>query len=142
MRSTLFRQEALDSFRDRQLGDVLLARPLALSLLTALGVLVALGVVLFGFLADYTRKSHVPGYLAPTHGLIKVQATQWGTLIEKRVAEGQRVARGDTVYVLSTERSSPEVREAQAAAMTLLGERRASLLREIDQQATLAKFQG
>ncbi|HEU0201145.1 MAG TPA: HlyD family efflux transporter periplasmic adaptor subunit [Burkholderiaceae bacterium] len=138
MRSTLFRQEALDSHRDRQLGDVLLARPVALSLLTTLGALVALAVVLFGFFAEYTRKAHVAGYLAPTHGLIKVHASQSGTLTEKRVEEGRRVARGDALYVLSTERSSPEAGEAQAAAIAQLRERRSSLTGEIERQQVLA----
>jgi membrane fusion protein len=140
MRPTLFRQEALDSQRDRQLGDVLLARPVALSILTFAGVLVAVGLVLFGFFGEYTRKAHVAGYLAPTQGLIKVHAPQSGTLIEKRVEEGRRVARGEALYVLSTERSSLEAPEAQAAAIRKLRERRASLVGEIEQQAMLARL--
>jgi membrane fusion protein len=137
MRSTLFRQEAVDALRDRHLGDALMARPVALSALTALGVLVALGVVLFGVLAEYTRKAHVSGFLAPTHGLIRLHAPQSGTLTETYVEEGRRVARGDALYVLSTERSSPTAPEAQAAAIGQLRERRASLAREIGQRATL-----
>src|SRR5262245_23804629 len=92
MRSTLFRQEALDSFRDRHLGEVLLARPVALSLLTALSVFIALGVVSFGVFAEYTRKAKVTGYLAPTQGLIKLHAPQSGTLIDQHAMEGRRVA--------------------------------------------------
>lgn len=138
MRTTLFRQEALDSQRDKHLGDVLLARPLALSLLTGLGALIALGVVLFGCFADYTRKAHVSGYLAPTKGLIKVYPPQAGTLIDKQVEEGQHVKQGDTLYVLSTERTSLQARETQAAAIEQLRERRASLARDLDQHATLA----
>ena len=138
MRPTLFRPEALDSHRDQHLGDVLLARPVALHFLTALGAIIALGVVLFGCVAEYTRKAHVSGYLAPTKGLIKVYAPQAGTLIEKRVREGQSVRQGDTLYVLSTERSSLQAREAQAAAIAQLRERRASLMREIEQQAMMA----
>src|SRR5262245_53128391 len=138
MRSTLFRQEAVDAVRDRHLGDALTARPLALSLLTALGALVALGVVLFLVLAEYTRKAHVTGFLAPTRGLIKLHAPQAGTLTETYVEEGRRVARGDALYLLSTERSSPMAPEAQAAAIAQLRERRASLAREIEQRTTLA----
>lgn len=138
MRSTLFRQEALDSHRDRQLGDVLLARPVALILLTAVSVLVAAGIALFGTFAEYTRKAHVSGYLVPTHGLFKVHAPQAGTLVERRVDEGRRVARGEALYVLSTERSSLEAPEAQAAAIRQLRERRSSLAHEIERQAALA----
>jgi len=138
MRSTLFRQEAVDSQRDRHLGDALTARPVALSLLTALSVLVALGVFLFGLIAEYTRKAHVTGYLAPTHGVIKLHAPQAGTLTETHVEEGRRVARGDPLYALSSERSSPAAPESQAAAIAQLRERRASLAGEIEQQAALA----
>jgi membrane fusion protein len=138
MRSTLFRQEAVDSLRDRHLGDALAARPVALSLLTTLSVLVALGVLLFGLIAEYTRKAHVTGYLAPTHGVIKLHAPQAGTLTETHVEEGRRVARGDPLYSLSTERSSLVAPESQAAAIAQLRERRASLAREIEQHAALA----
>jgi hypothetical protein len=100
MRSTLFRQEAIDSLRERHLGDTLAARPMALSILTALSVLVALVVLLFGSTAEYTRKAHVTGYLAPTHGVIKLHAPQAGTLTETHVEEGRRVARGDPLYAL------------------------------------------
>jgi membrane fusion protein len=139
MRSTLFRQEALDAQRDRQLGDVLLARTVALSILTILGVLLGLAVVLFAAFAQYTRKVHVPGFLAPSQGLIKVHATQSGVLVEKRVVEGQHVARGATLFVLSSERSMPHVPEAHATAMERLRERRASLGRDIERQATLGR---
>ena len=138
MRSTLFRQEAVDSLRDRHLGDALTARPLSLSLLTALSVLVALGALLFGLIAEYTRKAHVTGYLAPTQGVIKLHAPQAGTLTETHVEEGRRVARGDPLYALSTERSSPVAPESQAAAIVQLRERRASLAGEIEQQAAQA----
>ena len=138
MRSTLFRQEAIDSLRDRHLGDALTARPLALSVLTGLSGLVALAVLLFGLIAEYTRKAHVTGYLAPTHGVIKLHAPQAGTLTETHVEEGRRVARGDPLYALSSERSSPAAPESQAAAIAQLRERRASLAGEIEQQAALA----
>src|SRR5262249_22229936 len=95
---------------------------------------------MFGFLAEYTRKAHVPGYLAPTHGLVKVNAPLAGTLVDMRVEEGRRVFRGDALYVLSTERSSPEVREAQAAAIAHLRERRESLARELEQHAVLSRL--
>jgi membrane fusion protein len=140
MRSTLFRPEVLDARQAPQLGTVLLAQPLALSLLTGLCALVAFAVVVFGCMADYTRKAHVSGYLVPTHGLIKVYTPQAGTLIERRVEEGQRVKRGDALYVLSTEHSSLQARDVRAQAISQLRERRSSLLRELDQQATLAKM--
>ena len=61
MRSTLFRQEAIDSLRDRHLGDALTARPVALSLLTALSVLVALVVSL----VRLDRRIHAQRRMSP-----------------------------------------------------------------------------
>jgi membrane fusion protein len=79
----------------------------------------------------------VSGYLAPSKGLIKVYAPEPGTLIEKHVREGQTVRRGDTLFVLSTERSSRETPEAQAAAIAKLRERRDSLKEELNKQVNI-----
>jgi membrane fusion protein len=79
---------------------------------------------------DYTRKEHVVGYLAPTSGLIKVYTPQAGTLLERRVTEGQAVKRGDVLLVISSDRSSANTRDAQAAVLARLAERRDSLHRE------------
>src|SRR5439155_81666 len=115
MRRALFRQEALDFHREKILGDVVLVRPLSISLLTSVAVLIALAVVGFAFWGEYTRKAHVTGYLEPNKGLIKVYAPQAGTLIEKHVTEGQSVKHGNILFVVSSERSSRETPEAQAA---------------------------
>src|SRR5690606_16737864 len=74
-------------------------------------------VVLFGSVGEYTRKARVSGYLAPSAGLIKVYAPAAGTLIEKRVAEGQRVKKGDVLFVVSTDPISGGEPQAQAAAI-------------------------
>jgi membrane fusion protein len=90
---------------------------------------------------EYTRKAHVSGYLAPAAGVIKVIAGQAGTLVDKRVKEGQTVARGDTLFVLSTERGSPETPAAQTAAIAALRQRQDALEREADAQAGIARMQ-
>ena len=68
MKRALFRQEALAFHREPLLGDVILVRPLSLSLLTSVAVCIALTVVSFAFWGEYTRKAHVTGYLVPTQG--------------------------------------------------------------------------
>jgi membrane fusion protein len=141
MRTGLFRQEALDHQREKLLGEVTLARPLSLSVLTALAVLMALAVLAFLCWGEYTRKARVSGYLAPSTGLIKVYVPQAGTLIEKYVREGQPVQRGDRLFVLSTERSSRETPETQAAAIAKLRERRDSLRQALAQQADIDRIQ-
>src|SRR5215510_12283229 len=134
MRRTLFRQEALDFHRAQLLGDVVLVRPLSVSLLTGAAVCIALAVVGFAYWGEYTRKAHVTGYLEPNKGLIKVYTPQAGTLIEKHVTEGQPVKQGAILFVVSSERSSRETPEAQATAMAQLRRRRESLHDELAKQ--------
>ena len=141
MRKDLFRREALDFNREKSFGDVILTRPLSFSLLTFFAVLFAIAIVVFAFFAEYTRKTHVVGYLAPDKGLIKVYAPQPGTLIEKKVKEGQQVKQGEVLFVLSTERSSREAAETQAATIAKLRERRASLANELNKQSTIDDIQ-
>jgi membrane fusion protein len=141
MRRDLFRREALDFNREKSLGDVVLVRPVSFSLLTIFAVAFAIAVIVFAFSAEYTRKTHVSGYLAPDKGLIKVYAPQAGTLIEKHVKEGQQVKRGDTLFVLSTERSSRESAETQATAIEKLKQRRTSLEKELAKQGTIDTIQ-
>ncbi|MDQ3261877.1 MAG: HlyD family efflux transporter periplasmic adaptor subunit [Pseudomonadota bacterium] len=141
MRRDLFRREALDFNREKSLGDVVLVRPISFSLLTIFAVAFAVAVLVFAFSAEYTRKTHVSGYLAPDKGLIKVYAPQAGTWIEKHVKEGQQVKRGDTLFVLSTERSSRDSAETQAAAIGKLKQRRASLETELAKQGAIDDIQ-
>jgi membrane fusion protein len=141
MRSTLFRPEAVDFAREKSLGDVLLLRPMSFSVLTLFSVALALCVLLFMACAEYTRKAHVVGYLAPNKGLIKIYAPQTGTLIEKHVKEGQEVAQGETLFVLSTESSSRDNVETQASAIEKLQERRRSLAAELGKQSTIDTIQ-
>jgi hypothetical protein len=66
--STLFRPEAVDGQRQSWLGEVRLARPLSLTLLTAFAVGVAVLLVAFLFVAEYTREAHLEGELASSPG--------------------------------------------------------------------------
>ncbi len=130
----LFRQEAIEFQRERHLGEVVLIRPPSSTFLTAIAVAVAIAVIGFAFWGEYTRKAHVQGYLAPSIGLINIYPPEAGTRIHKHVTEGQRVKRGDILFVLSTERSSGLTAEAQAAAIDQLRQRRDSLKEELSKQ--------
>lgn len=141
MRPTLFRPEALESNRDRALGDVLQLQSLSFTLWITLSVLLVVSVLFFAFHGEYTRKAHVSGYLTPNKGLIKIYAPQPGTLIEKHVKEGQVVEQGATLFVLSTESSSLESAQTQASAIEKLRERHRGLTGELSNQATIDSIQ-
>lgn len=131
------RTEALQAQADSRYGVALIAHPPAVALLVAAAVLAC--ALLLGFAAwgQYTRKEHVVGYLAPSRGLVKVFTPQSGTVLERRVNEGQQVRQGDVLLVVSSERSSSGTRDAQAAVLGQLSERRASLQRERGKQAEI-----
>lgn len=131
------RHEALQAQADARFGTVLIAHPPGVALLVALAVLA--GALVLGLTAtgQYTRKAHVGGYLAPTRGMVKVFTPQTATVLERRVSEGQAVKRGEVLMVLSTERSSAGTRDAQAAVLGQLTERRASLRRERGKQGEI-----
>lgn len=104
--SPLYRAEALAA-RDRdRLGVIRLAQPVGHRFAAALAVVVIAVLAAFAVLGSYTRRATVPGYLEPTGGTIRLLAPMAGTLVERRVQEGERVDAGRVLFVVSGERQS------------------------------------
>jgi membrane fusion protein len=61
--------------------------------------------------------------------------------VDKKVAEGQQVAKGDVLFVVSMERRSTENVDTQGAAIAELEQRRSRLNAEIQQQGDLVLLQ-
>lgn len=141
MTQPLFRPNALEAQPEQALGAVLLVQPLSAKVLTLVAVSIAAGLIALSCWGEYTRKAHVKGFLAPTQGLIKVYPREAGTIVEKQVAEGQRVSRGDVLFVVAVQRPAGEAMEARSAAIARVQERRASLEGEIRQQEQLARIE-
>ena len=138
--NTLFRPESIQGQQQAWLGSIQLIRPVSLTVLTT-GALLA--VALVGTLlveARYTRKAHVAGYLVPDKGVSRVASPQSGTVLERRVSEGQTVAQGDVLFVLSTDRATLGA-DTQATVQNQLGERERSLQAAARQQTILEQAQ-
>jgi membrane fusion protein len=135
MTRPLFREEALRA-RDPWLGRVRLLRPLSLDLITLAILFVTAVVAAFLWSATYTRKATVDGVLVPDRGLIRLVPSEAATVIERRVAEGQSVRSGDTLFVLALERPRL-LAQAQADVQRSLAERQRSLQESAVQQARL-----
>ncbi len=136
----LFRETVIEAQREQALGTVLLIQPLSSRLLTLVAVLIAASLIGLTFWGAYTRKARVKGFLVPTRGLVKVFPRETGTVVEKQIAEGERVAKGDPLFIVALERPAGEAREAQSTAIARLRERRLSLegeLRQIDHLAEI-----
>ena len=134
--TSLFRPEAVEQQRQQWLGGVRLVRPLSLSLLTAGVVASALAIGAWLYFGEYTRKAQVEGVIVPDRGLIRLMPPVSGTVIERRVAEGQAVRAGEVLFVIALERNTLDS-ASQAQIQASLDERRRSLQETARQQAAL-----
>lgn len=133
----LFRTEALDHQRTHVLGTIVLTPRLSTFWLSAATAALAVAVILFLLLGSHTRRVTVSGQLLPAAGLMRVHTPQAGVVLDKRVADGQVVKKGDVLYVLSSDRQGDGARELQADIARQVGERKSSLEQEIQRSQRL-----
>ena len=137
---SLFRPEAIRGQQQAWLGSIQLIRPVSFALLTTLVLAVAALVALVLVEGRYTRKAHVSGFLVPDKGVLRLLPQQAGTVLERRVAEGQAVRQGDILFVLSTDRATLGG-DTQATIQTSLAVRGKSLQEAARQRASLQQEQ-
>ena len=130
--SRLFRDEALAAQRTQLLGRIVLTPRISMFWLSAIATLLALALIAFLLLGSHTRRVTVGGQLLPAGGLIRVHTPQPGVVLEKKVADGQQVRKGDLLYVLTSDRAGVGARELQADIARQVGSRKGSLEQEID----------
>jgi membrane fusion protein len=133
---SLFRTEVLEARQQAWLGGIRLLRPLSLSLLTACAAGAAVLVLAYLFLGEYTRKARVDGVLVPDMGVIRLMPPQEAIVLERRAREGQAVARGELLFVLSVDRSTSGG-DTQAAVQRSLASKERSLLEALQRQSEL-----
>jgi membrane fusion protein len=130
-KETLFREAAIAARKDDGLGQIVLVRPVSFAFLAAFAGAIAGALVLSACLASYTSHATLRGRVVPERGVIDVASPQPGTIVEKRVAEGQRVAAGDVLFVLSSERLSRTGAALESAVEAELSARQESLTAQI-----------
>ena len=128
----LFRDEALAAQRTQLLGQIVLTPRISMLWLSLVAAALALAVILFLAFGSHTRRVTVTGQLMPAGGLIRVHTPQAGVVLEKRVADGQVVKKGDILYVLTSDRQGDGARELQADIARQVGARKGSLEQEIE----------
>lgn len=133
----LYRAAALNANKTKWLGEIVLIRPVSYRYLTAVAAMCAAVVMIFLVWGTYTKRSTVVGQLLPDSGLVKIYAPQVGIVLEKHVAEGQTVKKGDILYVLSSERQSSTLGQVQAAISRQVESRRESLQDEMEKTRRL-----
>jgi membrane fusion protein len=140
-RRPLFRPEAIDAQRYRPWGQVVLLQPLSARLLFhAIVVAVAL-VAVFLCRAEYARKETVPGYLAPSAGVLRVFAPRAGTIKVVEVEEGQQVEEGQPLFTVAVDQTTADGANVDAAVLDALTGQKALLGERIATQEALAGFE-
>jgi len=129
-----FREEVLTAKQQEWLGEILLARPIAFSVLGALSLAVAIAAIVLLIYGEYTRKERVVGQITLDNGLAKIYSPVAGTVTKRLVDAGNHVQNGQALYVISTERISTAKGNTQAAIIEQFNARRASLTTELDKQ--------
>lgn len=132
-KALLFRPEASSRRAPQFYGDIVLMRPVSLTVLLWLLLVVFVLAATLLICGHYTSKAHVTGILLPDRGILKIFPLQSGTLVECHVRNGQRVRKGDLLFVLSSDRSTSAVRSVGAETHRQFLARRQSLL---DERAT------
>lgn len=102
MTNSLFRQEVLNAQKTRWTGAIILTRLVSFVFLTLCVAGIAVALMAFGVWGEYTKRSMVQGQLIPEQGLIQSHVMTSGTVIDRRVIEGQSVNRGDVLFRIST----------------------------------------
>jgi membrane fusion protein len=127
----LFRPESIEALQPRLQGEVFLVPSMSLWWWCALALVVVAACAWFVTQGSYTRRSTVAGHLVPAAGMMRVQTPQAGVIVERRVAEGQAVKKGDILYMLSSDRVGTASRELQVDISREIETRRRSMESEI-----------
>jgi membrane fusion protein len=85
----------------REVGRVALIRPLSFAVMTVSALVVALALLLYASLGEYTRRTSLTGLLAPDDTTVSVSSAGPGRVAQRLVREGQSVKAGDVMVVLA-----------------------------------------
>ena len=139
--SGLFRQETLDSHKERLWGDVVLIQPLSFYLISGFITAIVLSVVLFLVYGTYARRENVSGYLTPDKGLVKIYATSSGLISNIHASEGQQVKKGDLLFNISTQKTVDQKNDIDALLLDKIKKNKSNIQKKLKEQKRLTKHE-
>ena len=119
------------ALQPRLQGEVIVVPRMGMWWWCLLGLTVLAVLAWFVTQGSYTRRSTVAGHLVPQAGMIRVQTPQTGVIIERKVAEGQVVRKGEVLFVLSSDRVGSGARDIQQDISREIQQRSLSMQSEI-----------
>jgi membrane fusion protein len=111
----LFREEAVEAKRNACFGRVQITQSLPANLVMVAGVLLLAMSIAFAVLGHYTRRVDATGLILPRDGLLNLSSTVAGIVATSAAVEGQKVKKGQLLFVIDREANSvtgPTVRRA------------------------------
>lgn len=129
----LFRSAALRAKRGASAGNIVLIQPVSFTVLVAAAVALAGAIVAYLSLGSFTDRETLLGRLVTEPASVTVSAPQYGTIVERHAADGEFVARGAALFVLSSERVSDAVGATQASIARGLRQRYGTLAAQLAQ---------
>ncbi len=129
MQTPLFRHQVTQAKQASWLGGIHLAHHPRFSLVAAVALALAGALVVFGAWGKVARKVRVPGILMAQMGTLELSAPTAGVLLSQSVQEGEWVQQGQTLFVINTDKATPEG-SASALLASHLAQRRTTLLSE------------
>jgi membrane fusion protein len=133
---SLFRNEVVEYQRQQRHGDVVLLQPVSTKLLTWMGVLAFVSAIIFLFVAQYSRKQTVDGYLVPLAGTAKVFAPHVGVVKEIFVHQGDQTHKGEPLLTISTEQIAADRSDVLAEVLGVLRQQKSLLTQQIAAEET------
>lgn len=138
---SMFRRQAVENQTQRLEGDVIIAQPVATSVLViGLAIVVVIAVV-FLSTASFARKETVTGYLEPYGGVSELVADRSGLVGQLLVENNDRVEAGQPLLSITSPQflsSGPRLQEVlQQALQTqkrMIGQRRDGLRLKLENQ--------
>src|ERR671921_543264 len=104
-RLPLFRPEVFGQPAARAYGEIILLRPVSLTVFLFLALIFVASAVSFLVFAHYTNKARLAGILLPDRGLVKIFPPQTGTILECHVRNGQHIRKGEVLFEITSDRS-------------------------------------
>lgn len=104
--SNLFRKEVFEAKRETWLGRVQVVQPLPVRVVAAVSAALLLASLAYLTLGTYTRRVHAFGILTPERGLVVVASPAAGVISSTAAAEGEKVVKGQLLYVINLDATS------------------------------------
>src|SRR5215217_2045464 len=128
----LFRKEAIQfQQQNRQWGDVALLQPLSTKVVAWFLATSAAVIILFLFIAQYSRKETAIGYLTPTSGTAKIFAPQRGTIKAVHIEQGSTIREGQPLLTIETDRIAADGIDVNASMLNTLRSQKALIAENI-----------